>query len=80
MKTSFGWEGRGMVHTVRGQTRGCAGKTVRSLTMRAIPQRFWCGFPVRGAISSVRTFTFTNLLMKVELLLSLLFVAACQAV
>ena len=39
-------------------TCGCAGKTVKSLRTRAIPERFWGGDSLRrGAISSVCTFT-----------------------
>jgi len=29
-----------MVYTVRGYMRGCAGKTVKTLTTRVIPRRF----------------------------------------
>jgi len=38
-KTSFGWEGKGIVHIV---TRGCAGKT-EILTMQGRIQEFWKG-------------------------------------
>ena len=49
-----------MAHSDCGWTCGCAGKTVRSLRTRAIPERFCSGDSLRrGAISSVCTFTFT---------------------
>jgi len=49
-----------MAHSDCGRTCGCAGKTVKSLRTRAIPERF-CGDDSlrRGAISSVCNFTFT---------------------
>jgi len=59
MRTSFGWEGKSVVHTVCGQTRGCPGKTVRSLDNACYTPRFWVRFSRKGTISSVRTFTFT---------------------
>ena len=50
----------GMTHSNCRWTCGCAGKTVRS---RAIPERLWADDSRRGAISSVRTFTFALWIM-----------------
>jgi len=62
MSTSCGWEGKGRYGSFRLQwTCGCAGKTVRSLRTGAIPERFWGDDSLRGAVSSVRSFTFRPL-------------------
>ena len=39
MRTSFGWEGKGMVHSVCGWTRGVEVKLWDPLRTRAIPER-----------------------------------------
>ena len=63
MSTSCGWEGKGRYGSFRlwMNVWVCtAGKTVKSLRIRAIPERICGGDSLRrGAISSVCTFTFT---------------------
>jgi len=47
MSTSFGWEGKGMVHSVSGWTLGVQVKLWDPLRMRATPERLRGVFTTR---------------------------------
>ena len=61
MSTSYIWEGKaGMAHPIADDRVGMQVKLrIDPLRTRAIPERFCGGVSRRGAMSSVRTFTFT---------------------